>query len=153
MKLNESIRMPKAIERDLDTALEITWDDFTETIYDDTDYLATFGDVFGNFVGNSNIHEMLLNNIKLFLSAIKYVPLDVLYAQLDEDGFNKKSGYKDICDALTSIYWNNYADMHRDEFEEIVSVSNDLDAANADIMNRSKTNYESLRRNKRRYRK
>ena len=153
MKLHESIRMPKAIERDLDKALEITWDDFTETISDDIDYLATFDDVYGNFVGNSNIHKMLLNNVKLFLSAIKYMPLDVLYAQLEEDGFDTKLGYKNICDALASIYWYNYADMHRDEFEEIVSVSNDLDAANADIMARSKTNYESLRRNKSRHRK
>ncbi len=153
MRLNESIRMPKAIERDLDRALEITWDDFTETIYDNTDDLATFDDVLGNFVMNSNINKMLWDNTKLFLSAIKYMPLDVLYARLEEDGVDKKTSYKDICDALASIYWNNYANTHRDEFEEIVSASNDLDASNADIKNRSRLNYESLKRSKSRYRK
>lgn len=154
MRLNESIRMPKVIEADLDKALEITWDDFTDTSYEygDPDSIATFDDVFGNFISNSNIHRMLLNNIKLFLSALKYIPQDVLYAELEEEGFNINSGYQDLCGALSFIYLNNYADMHRDEFEEIVSASNDLDAKNADIRARSRTNYESLRRNKRRSR-
>lgn len=153
MRLNESIRMPKAIEKDLDRALEITWDDFTEVIYDNTDDLATVDDVFGNFVANSKIHKLLCDNTKLFLSAIKYMPLDVLYAQLEEDGVDTKPSYKDICNALTTIYWNNYANAHRAEFEEIVSVSNDLDAANTDIKDRSRLNYESIKRSKRRYRK
>lgn len=153
MRLNESIKMPKAIERDLDRALEITWDDFTENIYDNTYDLATFDDVVGNFVMNSNINKMLWNNAKLFLSAIKYMSLDVLYAKLEEDGVTTKPSYKDICDALASIYLDNYANTHRDEFEEIVSVSNDLDAANTDIKDRSRLNYESLKRSKSRYRK
>lgn len=53
---------------------------------------------------------------------------------------------------LDKLVLNSFVDQNRSVFEELADSMNELYGMNRDVQNRSRTNYESLRRNKRRLR-
>lgn len=83
------------------------------------------------------------------LKTIKTFSFDQIYNlyRPSQDEFDENALFR----ALDKLVLNSFVDQNRSVFEELADSMNELYGMSVDVKNKSKTNYESLRRNKRKF--
>lgn len=152
MKLNES-RLPKDLyswmQECLDEFVSDVEDEMENGKYYDTDTETMIEGFKMDYAHAPQNH--LFYDFRDTLKTIKTFSFDQIYNlyRPSQDEFDESALFR----ALDKLVLNSFVEQNRSVFEELADSMNNLYGMDKDVKNRSKTNYESLRRHKRRYRK
>ena len=140
------------LEKLLDECLEEYWDLVLDDFEELHPYEVGVPEMIEGFKEENKyvVYNHLYYDFYDLALGIKAVPQNELYDLYEKNAGQDEFDRNAMLEALNTLLLDDYIKRHKNFFKEKEREFNEIYAQNKDIKSRSKLNYESIRRNRRR---